>query len=1278
MAAVEEKTPAQLMAERDASTSTHKVTIEDVVDEEDIEHPPPSHGASTPAVNEPPTNGTNGIMSEKAAGKQKEKAGMLYPHDDEAFPALGPAPKATAQAPGWGAKGTLRSPASPALSGTSTPARPGSRGPAGGINLPSQNRDHFDISTQDMNPNAPLRKVLDDAKRKYKVNTGVQEISGGRERRFFAEGPQKQQVRNALLEISKAISVEKDIKLQIPASASAAIIGRGGANIAALQTQHGVRINIKRDERGASNDPNDPRIDTVEIKGDAASVREVQYKVTQLVKQNQPKVNMPLRGVPPELYPFLAAQHKSEIDRLQEDSDLDIRIPQYHTWQAQPPPRAGAQFVPHGDSHIVLSGDQESAMQAQKAIEELVAQLQRTLEIEEYPSDRVLNPYIIGNRGMDPAEFLRQTGCAIVLPPDHHDSDEIHIIGPADRIEEGKEMVQKLVAAKQLRPLDLSRQYASAPMGADRHSRALAKYLQQKAIEREIMNAHNAELVFPSHANAGPVWNIISNDSQKAVAAKNDLTKITQAFPPSRISLLEMDPFYHSHIGDMFSQQMQDDHGVVMIVPDDPEEPVVLVYEGPAQEDPYAKLRRGRPTSPEQQEFEQALQAAQEFLFGQLPSRDIHAQDLPVPRKHHDRVRRHVRNLQQEKAAQFPVQLDFGERSARGSGRRQQQQVPENVFLRGPSPDEVEALRQQIEAYLLELEQDEKERDYTTTCDFPENFKKNLIGQGGKNVQQLREKHDVEIHTKEPGKVMIQGPQKKAEACKSEIVKLGKSYADEVNYSIKVPARFHGELIGKSGETLNKLQNKYNREVRIDFPRVNKRTDDNASEAGGAQQGGDEIRIRGPRQKADATRSELLDLVAYLQDNSNTATVSVHKDQVRSLIGKGGAELERLRAESGAQIDVPNKPEGDRVTVTIKGTKTAVDKARQEIQNKSKAFDSISTRIIEVDPKYHRDLIGSKGANITKIVHEAGGPENSAEAAQIPKPGENSSTITIKGTKDVVEKIVNAINTFVEEKQSQITDTVDVPVDQHRLLIGTGGNIRKEIEKKFGVSVDVPRRETGKTGVKISGRQDAVAQAKEYIINTTKQPEGATVMVPRNVHHAIANDGRFFRDLSRQGVKVDHKGQQPPRRAGNTARHTPANAPLITDDPSDVSHAFDIQPLNSSTETGEIPWVLIGNRDVDAAALAKIEQQIQDAIAAAQEPRHIGYLRLSDPALHRHVIGQGGRTINGIRKQTGCDIQVPGGARSQNQGEEITIVGSEEDIKAARDMILQEIEKAGQ
>jgi polyribonucleotide nucleotidyltransferase len=290
------------------------------------------------------------------------------------------------------------------------------------------------------------------------------------------------------------------------------------------------------------------------------------------------------------------------------------------------------------------------------------------------------------------------------------------------------------------------------------------------------------------------------------------------------------------------------------------------------------------------------------------------------------------------------------------------------VYLRGPNEADLATLRQKIEEFLREAEQDEKERGYTTTFSFPAQFNKNLIGKQGANIKALREKYDVEINTQENGKISIQGPQKKAEACKAEIQKLGKQWEDEVNFTVLIEPKYHGMLVGKNGENLQKIQGRVDNAVRIDFPKHSRFNDDasvadDASQAGGNRsgQGSNEIRIRGPRAKAEKVREELLSLHQYLVDTSHTATVSVAQSQIASLIGKRGQEMEKLRAETGAQIDVPQSSSGDRVTIQVKGTKQQVEKAKAELQKRSKAFDDIITRNLNVDRKHHRALIGAGG-----------------------------------------------------------------------------------------------------------------------------------------------------------------------------------------------------------------------------------------------------------------------------------------------------------------------------
>jgi polyribonucleotide nucleotidyltransferase len=257
--------------------------------------------------------------------------------------------------------------------------------------------------------------------------------------------------------------------------------------------------------------------------------------------------------------------------------------------------------------------------------------------------------------------------------------------------------------------------------------------------------------------------------------------------------------------------------------------------------------------------------------------------------------------------------------------------------------------------------------------EFPSKFNNYLIGKRGANINELRERFDVDINTTDDGKVVIKGPKAKADACKAHIISMGKKWEDEATYNLKIEPKFHRDLIGRQGEGVNRLQEKYN--VRIQFPRSNNISDDQSvadtsSEVGTPRharpnQSPDEVIIRGPRQGADKARSDLLELYQYYKDNSYTATVSVAQKQIPSLMGRGGTEMDRLRAETNAHIEVPSsqdtKDSSGRVEIRIKGPKQAVEAAKNELQKRAKTFDDIVTKTMEVDKKHHQALIGAGG-----------------------------------------------------------------------------------------------------------------------------------------------------------------------------------------------------------------------------------------------------------------------------------------------------------------------------
>lgn len=321
--------------------------------------------------------------------------------------------------------------------------------------------------------------------------------------------------------------------------------------------------------------------------------------------------------------------------------------------------------------------------------------------------------------------------------------------------------------------------------------------------------------------------------------------------------------------------------------------------------------------------------------------------------RYHDKLRKFIKKEQEARPAnQIPVRV-----SSLGT----------TVTIRGPS-SAVESLAAKCLEFIEQEKQDEKERGFILEFEFPQKFANHLIGKGGSNIRDLRDKFDVDIQVND-GKVQLKGPKAKAEAAKSHILALGRQLQDETTHTLKIDPKFHRELIGAQGSQINRLQNRY--KVLIFFPRSAKNTKDDESVAESAsdvgkprrQQAADEVIIRGPKRGADEARDELLSLLQYLKDNSFTATVTVQQKQLPSLIGSGGAVLEQLRQSTGAKIDIPSARDSTdpQVEIQIKGTKAQVAAAKKILEEKKAVFDDTVIKTIEVDRKYHKALIGSGG-----------------------------------------------------------------------------------------------------------------------------------------------------------------------------------------------------------------------------------------------------------------------------------------------------------------------------
>jgi len=648
----------------------------------------------------------------------------------------------------------------------------------------------------------------------------------------------------------------------------------------------------------------------------------------------------------------------------------------------------------------------------------------------------------------------------------------------------------------------------------------------------------------------------------------------------------------------------------------------------------------------------------------------------------HDKVQRFVdREHRALPDSQIPPQLLFG---------RQAQQGPAPGFLiRGPSQD-VDALNTKILAFLEQEKQDELERGFTMSFEYPHKFASHLIGRKGDNIKKLQDEFDVEINYTE-GKVALKGPKAKCESCKSHILSMARKLEDEATHQVKIPAQYHPELKGPKGVQVMRLQDRYN--VRINFPRQAVAPTDDGDAATESSfraqpsQAPDVVVIKGPRRGADEAREELLNLLQYVTDHSHTGTVSVAAEQVPSLIGAGGRELDTLRNETQCRIDMPRKEDVDssgRVEIKLKGTKKQVEEAKKILLSRAKTFDDTVTELLEVNPKHYKSIIGPSGTTLHKIVLDAGGPEDRQERnrmIQFPKQGSPETAIRIQGQKEVVKRIAEAIQAIVTQKEGEKTETMEIPPEKHRHLIGPQGAIRRKMEDDFQVEIAVPR--TGISGpersmVKITGQPKDVAAAMAHIESLMKERATHSMDIPVHLHHIVSDDGAIFRRLKNDhGITVDHAGKKPPMKAAMAgASRSGQNGgpmPLITDSPSDAPYSWELlepQAVSSEDQT-TIPWILRGNEDKLEKGKAMVEKALEKALANASKPSCTGYLTLADPKTYRFVIGPGGSSINSIRHKTGVQIQVP---KQGSDMDAIEIKGAKEGVLKAKDLVLEAVE----
>lgn len=199
-------------------------------------------------------------------------------------------------------------------------------------------------------------------------------------------------------------------------------------------------------------------------------------------------------------------------------------------------------------------------------------------------------------------------------------------------------------------------------------------------------------------------------------------------------------------------------------------------------------------------------------------------------------------------------------------------------------------------------------------------------------------------------------------------------------------------------------------------------------------------------------------------------------------------------------------------------------------------------------------------------------------------------------------------------------------------------------------------------------------------------PEGVTgtATVPLKYHHAVTQQGNFFRNLRSFHVTVEQsaspKTPAVPARPAAQAEAASARIDDPEDGPTEVEAQWEVVPNYQDTEEGDAVWTF---KAPDQAALEKALTLTREAIEHAEQMSHVGFLTLPDRSMFPRIVGAKGSNVARLRAESQADITV---SREDNTivivgkyhqhailalHTHLDVTGSESAIQTAKDAILK-------
>ncbi|EEB91653.1 hypothetical protein MPER_09957, partial [Moniliophthora perniciosa FA553] len=603
-------------------------------------------------------------------------------------------------------------------------------------------------------------------------------------------------------------------------------------------------------------------------------------------------------------------------------------------------------------------------------------------------------------------------------------------------------------------------------------------------------------------------------------------------------------------------KQFYEAHNVQVYFPPEVEErsSVLLVY------DPF-----GASASPAPDEKSRHLdEVAQELLKMAKDAADVKSETIQVEKRWHEAIVGQGGTtlnaiIGEEKTISIKFGADAGESA-----------TEDTISIRGASSDVNRAVKE-ILRIVDNAKNDEIVNSYSTEFDIDREYVVRVVGAQGAGINKLRDQLGVKVdvsddidekpegmkkkkavHQKSKVTVLcclslffalhlgleITGRKENVEEAQRRILSQVERLADETSEVLKIPNQYHSSLIGQSGKYVIRLEEKYG--VKITFPR---QVSDNGEGKTREPLKLDEVLLKGGKKGVAQAKSEILEAVEFEKESNNVLKFTVPTRSVARILGRGGASINEIKDSTDAQIDIDKTDDSAVTNVTVRGTKKAVNAAKAAILAIAEQVSEEVTVTIQVENRFHRSLIGAGGKGLQELVQKCGGPTDARQLGgliRFPRQGEPSDEVRLRGEPKLVGKLQSELEKAVAELRDRVVLGVEIPAIHHRALIGRNGQHLNDLQQRTGAQVQFPgSRSYGQAGepentvdlggvepanlVKVTGTHDACEKAIEELKGSIKTaaPEAVTdtISVPLKYHHAISQQGNFFRICRSSGVQ---------------------------------------------------------------------------------------------------------------------------------------------------------------